>query len=130
MRALVIHPRLSVLAGGEFVCLNVVQACKEVGWDVTLLSDNVQLETIENVYGASSFLKGVQWLTLPEFEPFFSRFRALQAVPYARRLVRFLEDALREKGKPDAVFSTQSSILQVPGVPSYHFCYESPRDLF
>ncbi len=130
MRALVVHPRLSVLAGGEFVCLNVVQACKEVGWDVTLLSDRVELDTIESVYGASSFLQGVQWLTLPEFEPVFSRFRALQAVTYGRSLMRFLKDLVRERGKPDVIFSTQSSILQVPGVPSYHFCYESPKDLF
>ncbi len=74
-------------------------------------------------------MQEIKWLTLPEFEPVFSRFRALQAVPYGRSLVRFLKNIVKKEGRPDVVFSTQSSILQVPGVPSYHFCYESPRDL-
>src|SRR6058998_312206 len=130
MRALVVHPKLSTLAGGEFVGLNVVQACKESGWDVTLLSDSIELNKIEEVYGASSFLQGVEWLTLPDFRPSFSRFRALQALPYSRSLMLFLKRKVSREGNPDIVFSTQSSILQVPGVPSFHFCYESPRDLF
>ena len=127
--ALVIHPKLSILAGGEFICLNVIEACRKNGWKVTLLSDHVDLAKVEQIYGMGSLLQKIEWIILPEFKPVFSRFRALQAIRYGRQFKRFVQKIVEDRGV-QIIFSTQSSIFGLDNIPSYHFCYGDPKDLF
>jgi glycosyltransferase involved in cell wall biosynthesis len=127
--ALILHPKLSILAGGEFICLNVVQACRRNGWKVTILSDHVDLEKVEQIYGMSNILRKNEWIELPRFKPFMSRFRALQAIRYGRQFKQFIQKIVDERDI-SVIFSTQSSIYGAENIPSYHFCYGSPKDLF
>src|SRR5260370_28481302 len=133
--ALIIHPKLSILAGGEFICLNVIEACLENGWKVTLLSDAVDLAKVDEIYARADILRKIDWIELPRFKPFMSRFRALQAIRYGRRFKQFIQKIFDNRqifdSRPiDMIFSTQSSLFGVKAVPSYHFCYSYPIDLF
>ena len=126
---LVIHPGLSILAGGEFLCLNVIKAAQEAGFEVILASDSVDLKKVEETYGMSDIFDRLKWIRLPQFREFFPKLRAFQTIPYGRMVKRFLLDRVAGENV-GVVFSTQSSIFDVPGARSYHFCYGSYKDLF
>lgn len=129
---LVVHPRLAILAGGEFVALNVMRSAQEAGHRVILASDNVDLANVERVYGheyVKVFRNLSRWIILPEFKPFMSRLKTLQAIPYSRRLRHFLLSQI-ENEQVEVMFSTQSSVLTAPAMRTYHFCWGSAKDLF
>ena len=129
---LVVHPRLAILAGGEFVALNLIRAAQEAGHRVILASDHVALADVERVYGREyleAFQKLSRWIVLPEFKPLLSRLKTLQVIPYSRRLRRFLLSQI-ENESIDTMFSTQSSVLIAPAFRTYHFCWGSTKDLF
>jgi glycosyltransferase involved in cell wall biosynthesis len=129
LKVLIIHPSLSILAGGEFLCLNVIKAVQEAGFEAILASDNVDPKKVEETYGMSDVFDGLEWIRLPQFRQLFPKLRAFQTIPYGRMVKRFLLDRVAGENV-GLVFSTQSSIFDIPGTRSYHFCYGSYKDLF
>jgi len=53
MKVLFVHPYLSVLGGGERVCLHAIKAMLDDGHDVILVSDWVDNKTVESLTGLS-----------------------------------------------------------------------------
>jgi glycosyltransferase involved in cell wall biosynthesis len=129
MNVLIIHPILSILAGGEYLCFQTIKAFQEAGWNVTLLSDLVIEEMVKKVYGDEIASIECDWKILPEYKPFFHRGKAIQSLWYARKLKKIFKKTIKEIN-PDIIFSTQSSFMGQNDIPSYHFIYGSMNDLF
>lgn len=77
MKAVVVHPYLSVMGGGERLCFHTVRALLEYGWDVALLSQRLDEDAVTNIMGFN-VLNEVERIFYPDFNPFMSRFRAYQ----------------------------------------------------
>ena len=77
MKAVIVHPYLGVLGGGERLCFHTIKALLEYGWDVTLLSQRVDENVVKDIMGFDVFNE-VKHIFYPDFNPLISRFRAYQ----------------------------------------------------
>src|SRR5207245_1464551 len=119
-QALVLHPRFTLYGGGELLCLNVIKALQDKGYNVTLASDDYSPVTCEKIYGPIGHcLNYVERLSIPSFRRFFPRFLAYQHIRYAGQVQHLFQQV-----NPEVVFSTQSSLYYVPGIETFHFIYD------
>jgi len=79
MKALVIHPYMHVLGGGERVCLHIVRALSEEKHSVTLISESVSSHELEEILGPDA-LKDLTWLSYRPFEPKIKKFAVYQRI--------------------------------------------------
>src|SRR5438093_2869386 len=126
--ALVIHPKLSVYAGAEYLCLYACKILQTLGYHVNLLSDSFDPQKAEKLYSMGEVLSRCTHIQLPEPTIAFPRkLLALKGLVYTIKLARFA-NSLRKRDFA-IVLSTQSSIFCFPGKRLYHFVYEL-TDLF
>lgn len=126
--ALVIHPYLSVYAGGEVVALHVINALIKAGYHVKLFSD------VADVDEAMRFYPEIGWV-LGKVEPvrielskrvtLLPGMRMLDTARAERQVYKYLENL-----DCDVAFSTQSSIFTMTQrTKLIHFTYDF-TDLF
>src|SRR5713101_83396 len=120
--ALVIHPYLSVYAGGEAVCLRVIDALAKAGYRVILFSDVADAEEAEQFYPeVGKVLAQAEHIDLPikKTMTLLPGMRMLDTARSERTIFRALEGL-----NPDVAFSTQSSIFTMkPSTRLIHFTY-------
>ena len=126
--ALVIHPYLSIYAGGELVCLRVINALAKAGYRVILFSDVADAGEAERYYPeAGKALAQAEHIALQikkRITP-LPGMRMLDTARSERTIFRALEGL-----NPDVAFSTQSSIFTMkPPTRLIHFTYDF-NDLF
>jgi glycosyltransferase involved in cell wall biosynthesis len=125
---LIIHCKLSVYAGGEYLCFCACKVLQDLGYHVNLLSDVFEPSKAEALYGMGTVLSSCTHIPLPR--PATGSHRSLlvlQQIVYTIRLARFANSL--GKGDFDFVLNTQSSVFSFPGRRLYHFVYEL-TDLF
>jgi glycosyltransferase involved in cell wall biosynthesis len=100
-RALIIHPRWAIAGGGEYICINIIQTLRDLGYDVTLMAEDYDADLVSRAYGLSKppDLKEVVRLEpfktrLPKFlvlqrTLFYKKQRRLVASQYSRHQVIF-----------------------------------------
>lgn len=126
--ALVIHCKLSVYAGAEYLCLYTCRILQDTGYHVNLVSDVFDPSKVERLYGMGKVLSKCTHIRMPEPRSMLpSKLLALERLLYAVRLARFANSLSRMDFA--IVLSTQSSIFHFPGKRLYHFVYEV-ADLF
>lgn len=106
------------------VALHTMKALQEIGWKVSIVTDNYNPEEVEQNFRMGEVLRKCEPIEIPPFRPLTRRFLALQRLRYAKK-VRELTRELR----PDVVFSTQSVIYYIPGIRTFHIVYDM-ADLF
>jgi len=79
MKALVIHPYMHVLGGGERVCLHIVRALLEDEHDVSLVGESVNQHELEEVLSQEA-LRKVRWFPYEPFEPRIKKFSVYQRI--------------------------------------------------
>src|SRR5438309_3475348 len=125
---LIIHCKLSVYAGGEYLCFCACKVLQDLGYHVNLLSDVFEPSIAEALYGMGTVLSKCAHIQLPRPAPGLHRsLLVLERIVYTIKLARFAN--LLSKGDFDFVLSTQSSVFSFPGRRLYHFVYEL-TDLF
>ncbi|MEM2901716.1 MAG: glycosyltransferase [Candidatus Bathyarchaeia archaeon] len=77
LKAVIVHPYLAVLGGGERVCFYSVKALLDKGWDVALVSQRLDEQFVEDMIGFNVF-EEVEHIPYPNFNPLVNRFRAYQ----------------------------------------------------
>ena len=125
---LIIHCKLSVYAGGEYLCFYACKILQDLGYHVTLLSDVFEPPKAEALYGMGAVLSNCTHIQLPR--PSTGLYRTLlvfDRAVYTVRLARFANSL--SKADFDFVLNTQSSVFSFPGKRLYHFVYEL-TDLF
>ncbi len=126
--ALVIHCRLSVYAGAEYLCLYTCKILQDLGYHVNLVSDVFDPPKVEELYEMGKVLSKCTHIRMPKpVTRLPSKVLALERLLYTVRLARFANSL--SKMDFAIVLSTQSSIFHFPGKRLYHFVYEV-TDLF
>lgn len=123
-----VHCKLSVYAGAEYLCLYTCKILQDIGYHVNLVSDVFDPSKVEQLYEMGKVLSKCRHIRLPEpgtkLPP---KLLALERLLYTVRLARFANSLSRMDFA--IVLSTQSSIFHFPGKRLYHFMYEV-TDLF
>lgn len=127
MKALVVHPRFSVLGGGEYVCLNVLRALNEKGYEVSLLTTDYDDRRIREAFDFPVNIDVREMLDLPRFEPILSRGLAAQRAVHAR-IVRTLTRNLYKNF--DLIFHTQTAYFLGPPMRITLNVFYDPSDVF
>ncbi|TMI26095.1 glycosyltransferase [Candidatus Bathyarchaeota archaeon] len=125
---LIIHCKLSVYAGGEYLCFCACKVLQDRGYHINLLSDVFEPSKAEALYGMGTVLSKCTHIPLPR--PATASHRSLlvlEQLIYTIRLARFA--TALSKGDFDFVLNTQSSVFSFHGKRLYHFVYEL-TDLF
>jgi glycosyltransferase involved in cell wall biosynthesis len=125
---LIIHCKLSVYAGGEYLCFSACKILQDLGYHVYLLSDVFEPPKAEALYGMGAVLSKCTHLQLPKPATGLHRsLLVLERLVYTIRLARFANSL--SKRDFEFVLNTQSSVFSFPGRRLYHFVYEL-SDLF
>ncbi len=126
--ALVIHPYLSVYAGGEVVALHVINALVRAGYHVSIFSDVADVDEAKRFYPeVGDALSKADHVSLPINKriTLLPGMRMLNMAQSERLIYRMLENL-----RPDVAFSTQSSIFTMKHYTRLiHFTYDY-SDLF
>ncbi len=126
--ALVIHCKLSIYAGAEYLCLYTCKVLQSLGYHVNLVSDEFNPSKVEELFEMGNVLSSCSHIPLPELKTKLpSKLLVLQRLVYTAKLARFARSL--SLGDFAIIISTQSSIFQFPGKKLYHFVYEI-TDLF
>ena len=104
MRACVVHNTLNSVGGGERVCLAIIEALKELGYEVTLLTvEPTEWSTVEK-------MMDVKRIVRPDKEENIFPFKVRLFGIYMR-LLTFLK--LLQKSKWDLVVNTHGDVLPI-----------------
>ena len=112
------------------VCLHVIKALEDEGYQVTLATDYVTPEKVETMFkGMGHIMNTCTILHLPEFRPKLPRFMALQRLYHARKTRKLLTAHIN---KSEFIFNTQTSLyMSSPSSQSRVFnVFYDPSDLF
>ena len=63
MRILVVHPRMSIMGGGERVAIHSMLAGMNMGHEVTLLSEEFDVQRFEDFFGCYGLFEKVRQLS-------------------------------------------------------------------
>ncbi len=117
---LIIHCKLSVYAGGEYLCFCACKVLQDLGYHVNLLSDVFEPSKAEALYGMGTVLSKCTHIQLPRPATGLHRgLLVLERIAYTIKLARFANSL--SKGDFDFVLNTQSSVFSFPGRRLYHF---------
>jgi len=122
MRILVVHPRMSIMGGGERVAIHSMLASCKMGHEVSLLSEEFNTKRFEDFFGCYGLFDRVHELSYPEFKPVIGP----RALLYQRLI--FYQEQFRKvlaKARPfDLVLGTQD-VGYVPNVSArvVQYCY-------
>lgn len=117
-----VHPRMSVMGGGERVAIHTLLAALKMGYDVSLLSEEFNARKFEDFFGSFGLFNNVRRLTFPEFHPKLGRKMALyQRLYYYQKQFR---KVLRTASPFDIVIGTQD-VGYIPSIsaPTVQYCY-------
>ncbi len=126
--ALVIHCKLSIYAGAEYLCLYTCKVLQSLGYHVNLVSDVFDPSKVEELFEMGNILSKCTHIPLPELKTKLpSKLLVFERLLYTVKLARFAKSLSHADFA--IVMSTQSSIFHFPGKKLYHFVYEI-TDLF
>ena len=110
MNVLVVHPYLSVLGGGERVCVHVVKALLEEGYDVGLIGEPTGFSKLKQIVGVSLEDTPVKLYPYKKFKLKIRKFSVYQ------RMLHHMFSKLslgKRVGKPEVEFLTQDVAFMV-----------------
>ncbi len=84
VRAVILHPRMSAMAGGERVAAHIIKSLVKSGYEVSLVSERFDTTQFERFFGYEHLFDDVQKLAYREFEPFLPRAMLYQRAVYQR----------------------------------------------
>ena len=125
--ALVIHPKLSVYGGAEYLCLKTCMILQGLGFHVNLVSDTFKPSEAERLFGMGDVLSKCNNVPLPAPRRLEGILLPAGRLIYTISLAKFANSLKRTDY--NLVVSTQSSIFAFPRTKLYHFVYEL-SDLF
>jgi glycosyltransferase involved in cell wall biosynthesis len=122
MKIAVVHPRMSILGGGERVAIHSLTAGLQAGHEVCLVSEDFDATEVEGFFACEGLFSKVNRLTYPVFRPrLFGGLLLYRQLYYHRKQIRKL---LSKHSDFQVVLSTQD-IGYVPSTraPVVQYCY-------
>jgi len=121
MKIVHVHPRMSVMGGGERVAIHSIKEALREGHEVYFVSEKFDVEAFEDFFGVQDLFKNVHMLSYPIFRPPLTRAVLYQRLVYHQQWLRKL---VSKKGEFDFVLNT-AEVANHPRVrlPSAQYCY-------
>jgi len=121
MRILHVHPRMSVMGGGERVAIHSMKAALREGHEVYLACERFDVDAFEDFFGVQGLFKNVRLLTYPPFRPLARRGVLYQRLIYHQLQLRRI---VSKKQRFDLVLNT-AEVANQPGarIPAVEYCY-------
>ena len=121
MRIVQVHPRMSVMGGGERVAIHSIKEALREGHEVYLACESFDVNAFEDFFGVQGLFRNVRLLTYPPFRPV-----ARKAVLYQRLI--YLQLRLRrivsKKQGFDLILNTAEVANQPAArLPTVEYCY-------
>ncbi len=90
MRIVLVHPRMSVMGGGERVSIHSIKEALREGHEVYLATEEFDVEVFEDFFGVQGLFKNVRLLTYPPFKPAIRKAVLYQRLIYHQLRLRNL----------------------------------------
>jgi glycosyltransferase involved in cell wall biosynthesis len=121
MRILVVHPRMSVMGGGERVAIHSMKEALREGHEVHLATEEFDLYSFEDFFGIQGFFKNIQLVTYPPFQPIVRKAVLYQRLIYDQLRLRKI---VSKGGAFDLILNT-AEIANQPSArsPAIEYCY-------
>ena len=121
MRIIVVHPRMSVMGGGERVAIHSIKEALREGHEVYLATEEFDVDSFEDFFGVQGLFKNVRLLTYPPFQPMIRRAVLYQRLAYHQlRLRKFVS----KNRAFDLILNTAEVANQPTArLPSIEYCY-------
>jgi alpha-1,2-mannosyltransferase len=121
MKIVLVHPRMSVMGGGERVAIHSIKEALREGHEVYLACERFDVSAFEDFFGVQGLFENVRLLTYPSFQPSFPK-----AVLYQRLIYNQLQlhKIALEKKRFDLVLNT-AEVANQPAtrIPAVEYCY-------
>src|SRR5213596_1594176 len=88
MRIVLVHPRMSVMGGGERVAIHSIKEALREGHEVSLATEEFDVDSFEDFFGVQGFFKNVQLLTYRPFRPIIRKAVLYQRLIYHQSRLR------------------------------------------
>src|SRR5207247_11477019 len=90
MRIVLVHPRMSVMGGGERVAIHSIKEALREGHEVSLATEEFDVDSFEDFFGVQGFFKNVQLLTYRPFRPIIRKAVLYQRLIYHQSRLRMI----------------------------------------
>jgi alpha-1,2-mannosyltransferase len=121
MRILHVHPRMSVMGGGERVAIHSIKEALREGHEVYLACERFDVDVFEDFFGVQGLFKNVRLLTYPPFHPLARRGVLYQRLIYHQFQMRRV---VSKSERFDLVLNTAEVANQPAArIPAVEYCY-------
>jgi glycosyltransferase involved in cell wall biosynthesis len=121
MRIVIVHPRLSVMGGGERVAIHSIKEALREGNEVYLATEEFDIDNFEDFFGVQGLFKNIRLLTYPPFRPNVRRAVLYQRLIYNQSRLRRI---VSKKRMFDLILNT-AEVANQPStkLPAIEYCY-------
>src|SRR5207247_10680143 len=88
MRIVLVHPRMSVMGGGERVAIHSIKEALREGHEVSLATEEFDVDGFEDFFGVQGFFTNIQLLTYRPFLPIIRNAVLYQTLIYHHSRLR------------------------------------------
>ncbi len=121
MRIIVVHPRMSVMGGGERVAIHSIKEALREGHEVYLATEEFDIDSFEDFFGVQGLFKNVRLLTYPPFRPIIRKAVLYQRLVYHQSRLRKIVSTRRAF---DLILNTAEVANQPSArLPAIEYCY-------
>ncbi len=121
MRIVLVHPRMSVMGGGERVAIHSIKEALRKGHEVYLACERFDVDTFEDFFGVQGLFKNVRLLTYSPFRPIVGRAVLYQRLIYHQLRLRRI---VSKRQRFNLILNT-AEVANQPAVrlPAVQYCY-------
>jgi glycosyltransferase involved in cell wall biosynthesis len=121
MRIVLVHPRMSVMGGGERVAIHSIKEALKEGHEIYLACERFDVDAFEDFFGVQGLFKNVRLLSYPPFRPVIRRAVLYQRLIYHQLRLRSI---VSKKQRFDLILNT-AEVANQPAtrLPAVQYCY-------
>ena len=121
MRIIIVHPRMSVMGGGERVAIHSIKEALREGHEVYLATEEFDVDSFEDFFGVQGLFKNVRLLTYPPFRPLIPKAVLYQRLIYHQSKLRKI---VSKRSEFDLILNTAEVANQPAAMlPAIEYCY-------
>jgi glycosyltransferase involved in cell wall biosynthesis len=121
MRIIIVHPRMSVMGGGERVAIHSIKEALREGHEVYLATEEFDIDSFEDFFGVQGLFENVRLLTYPPFRPLIRKAVLYQRLIYHQSRLRKI---VSKRSGFDLILNTAEIANQpAASLPAIEYCY-------
>ena len=121
MKIVVVHPRMSVMGGGERVAIHSIKEALREGHEVYLATEEFDVDSFEDFFGVPGLFENVRLLTYSPFRPIIRKAVMYQRLIYHQSRLRKIVSKRRAF---DLILNTAEVANQPAArLPAIEYCY-------